>query len=69
MSNTEQVIRFENLRQSSAVVGMAEVIQAQVKPFVAENAHGILCKVNSYREVGVLAASAGKRTLAMLASV
>jgi hypothetical protein len=63
-----KVIRFENLRQGSSVVGVAEVVQAQVRPFVANNAHGILCKVSGQEEVAVLAASAGKRTLAMISS-
>ena len=63
-------IRFENLRQASSVVGVAEaeIVKAKLKPFVAANAPGILCKVRGREDVSALAAAAGKKTLAMLSS-
>nr|SPS04984.1 protein of unknown function [Candidatus Nitrotoga fabula] len=68
-SEESGVIVFDNLMQSSAVVGVNDVVRAQViKPFAADNAHGLLREVKDHNEVAGLAAAAGKKTLEMLRS-
>jgi hypothetical protein len=61
-----EVIRFENLRQRTSVVGEYAEVTAKAKPFVSENAHGILRKVGGHKDVAILAAKAGGKTRALL---
>jgi hypothetical protein len=67
MATTDDVIRFENLRHRSSVVGgKTEAIQAKAKPFVSRNAHGVLRHVNSREEVTEIAARLAIKTLATI---
>ena len=62
-------IRFENLRQRTATVGsgVLERVSA-VKPFESPNAHGVLRKVEDYKEVATVASAAAKSLMELIKS-
>lgn len=61
-----ELIVFDNLRQKSKVVGKYDPVSAVSKPFVSTNAHGVLHEVKDHKEVGALAAQAGKKARELL---
>lgn len=60
------VIVFDNLVQGTTTVGEYAPVSAKPKSFVSENAHGVLCDVNTYEEVRGIASSSAKRILSLL---
>lgn len=67
--DTDAVIRFDNLRQRTSIVGELQNVEA-LKPraFVSANAHGVIRKVDSPQEVADLAKKAAKDTLELINS-
>ena len=68
MAENNDVIVFGNLRQGTSTVGEYAPVTAKAKAFVSENAHGVLCEIDSYHRAGELARASAKKTLALLNS-
>lgn len=62
----DNVIVFKNLTQGTSTVGEYAPVTAKAKAFVSQNAHGVLCDINSYDHVRTLASASAKKTLALI---